>query len=173
MVQDIEKLLGQYADDIDMYLFGSPKNVKEAFECIEGFSSKTGFKINYNKTTMYRVGSLCNSKAVHYTQKQLLWEDEKINVLGVFVTNDTRKVLQLNYSELIYQKVPSILALWARRNFSLFGKVLIVNTLVASLFVYKMTVLPLMPQEYITKLNQCFTNFLWNNRKPKIKIEIL
>ena len=119
---------------------------------------------------MYRVGSLHNSKAVHYKQKQLLWEDEKINVLGVFVTNDTRKLLQLNYSDLIYQKVPSILALWARRNLSLFGKVLIVNTLVASLFVYEMTVLLLMPKEYITKLNQCFTNFLWNDRKLKIKI---
>ena len=52
-IDDITKTLGQYADHLDMYLFGEEKNLKQALNVIEIFAKKTGFKINYDKTTIY------------------------------------------------------------------------------------------------------------------------
>ena len=36
-----------------------------------------------------------------------------------------------------------------------------------------MQVLPLMLEKELVKFNQLITNFIWNGRKPKIKLEYL
>ena len=63
-----------------------------------------------------------------------------------------------------------VLTMWRKRNLSLIGKVMIINTLVASLFVYKMYTLPLMSIQLIKKLEKLCSNFIWNDRKPKIAL---
>ena len=52
---------------------------------------------------------------------------------------------------------------------SLIAKVNVVNTLIASLFVYKMTVLPRMSEKtLIKKLESIISSFIWSNKKAKI-----
>ena len=67
-------------------------------------------------------------------------------------------------------KTATILEQWKHRQLSLEGKILIVNTLIASLFVYKMTVLPTMPDCYIKEIYALINKFIWNGRKPKITL---
>ena len=81
-------------------------------------------------------------------------------------------MLQLNYDPLVL-KVNATLKRWSGRDLSLLGKVHIVNTLIASLFVYKMFVLPNMPRQYIRNIEQSIEKFLWNGHKPKITMEKL
>ena len=50
------------------------------------------------------------------------------------------------------------------------GKVLIVNTLVASLFVHKMMVLPGISEEHVKQIENLIEEFLWNKHKPKIPL---
>ena len=50
---------------------------------------------------------------------------------------------------------------------------MVINTLIVSLFVYKMTVLPFMAPELISQLEHSMNDFLWNSRKPKIPIYVL
>lgn len=59
------------------------------------------------------------------------------------------------------------------RNITLTGKVLLVNSLVGSLFVYKMTVLPFLGSEFVETFNKILRNFIWNDRKSKIALNIL
>ena len=59
------------------------------------------------------------------------------------------------------------------RNLSLIGKISIINTLVAPLFVYPMSVLPSVPQKLIDDMNKEFIHFIWNGHKPKIPLRIL
>ena len=58
-------------------------------------------------------------------------------------------------------------------NFNLVGKVQVVNTLVASLFVHKMMVLPLIPNKVVKTMDNMVREFLWNGRKAKIALNIL
>ena len=63
--------------------------------------------------------------------------------------------------------------MWRTRGLSLIGKIEILNMLIGSLFVYKGLLLPKIPEQYLGKLKTLFQTFLWNGRKPKIKLEML
>ena len=77
-----------------------------------------------------------------------------------------------NYGNIV-TKAQSILLAWGNRNLSLFGKILLINTLMASLFVYKMSVLPSIPSIFTKKLDQLCESFLWNGKKAKISLKTL
>ena len=87
------------------------------------------------------------------------------NIDGILVN-------EKNYQELLI-KAKSVLTKWKNRSASLFAKIIIVNVLMASLFVYRMTVLPKIPNKYLRELKENIDKFLWNNSRPKIKQEIL
>ena len=170
MISNIDNLLRQYADDMDLYLFGQENMLRQTFQVFDKFTKRTGFKINYDKTTIYRIGSLQKSKAILYTSKNVKWENNGINVLGIEISY--AEILQKNYLPLI-DKLPAILNAWSKRGLSLLGKVMIVNTLIASLFVYKMSVLPFMLEIMIKEINKQITKFLWDSKTPKISLDSL
>ena len=60
-----------------------------------------------------------------------------------------------------------------KEEFSLIGRINVVNTLVVSVFVYKMTVLPKIPEKMILQLNKIIKDFIWNGAKRKIPLRIL
>ena len=171
-IKDLLKALGQYADYIDLYLFGTQKSVAAAFAVINHFSKRTGFQINYDKTTLYRIGSLRNSSAKLYTKNNVNDKIQSINVLGVEVSVNTNTLGKLNYEKLIEQS-EGILHKWKSRGLSLIGKVLVINTLIASLYVYKMTVLPKISELCVERLNKILQAFLWNGKSAKINLKTL
>ena len=172
LINEIKKALGQYADDIDMYLLGEKENIKRAFNVISAFEKRSGFRINYDKTTIYRIGSLSNPNAELYTKRGVKWTNESINVLGVEIAKSNENLLSRNYEPLL-QKTSTILNMWARRGLSLKGKILIVNVLVASLYIYKMTVLPAITNSYVKRIDNAISKFLWNGRRAKIPLDML
>ena len=172
LIEDIMKLFGQYADDIDLYLKGDAQSIDETLKTFAKFEHQSGFKINYEKTSVYRIGSIKKTSAKFYTKHKLSWVNDKIDVLGVTICDEKGDTMYQNY-EPIVKKVETVLKMWQDRNLSLLGKVLIINSLAASLFIYKMAVLPIIPENYVKKLNNIFDQFLWNGSRPKVKIEFL
>ena len=120
-------------------------------------------------TKIYRIGSLHSSNAEFYTQNELNWTHDPIKVLGVYIMHTSSDALDLNYSPLI-DKIKGILQVWKQCSLSLIGKVQIVNSLVASLFVYKMELLPKILEKVVTEVEAVISNFLWNGHKPKIPL---
>ena len=53
---------------------------------------------------------------------------------------------------------------------TLMGKVLIINTLMASLFVYKLQVLPILNDVMVKQIESIFTDFLWKGKRAKIPL---
>ena len=165
-------LLSQFADDMDIFLMHQENSLRQVISTLETFQKNSGFTVNYDKTQIYRIGSLRNSAAKLYVQKDLVWTNNTFAVLGIHVNADTNLSIALNYGDIV-NKVQSILITWRSRNLSLVGKVLIVNTLIASLFVYKMMVLPSMPEKMIKDVEELIERFIWNNRRPKIPLRRL
>ena len=160
-------LLGQYADDADIYQLFKQSSIDSTFLCLERLRSLTGFTINYDKTTIMRMGSISNTEAMLFTQKNVAWTNNAVNILGIWVGVNKKEVMDKNYRNII-EKAQSILLRWKNRSMSLIGKVLIVNSLIMSLFVYKMQVLPRMNEGLIKQLYSAIDKFLWNGAKPKI-----
>ena len=52
-------------------------------------------------------------------------------------------------------------------------RILVINTLIASLFVYKMAVLPKIDEKYVKKLNEMVNDFIWEGKRAKIKLSDL
>ena len=162
MVNDfMELLLGQFTDDMDIYMSFNQNCLNAVRRALDSFQQHSGFTVNYDKTQIYRIGSLKNSSAELYTQRKVRWTNEEIPVLGVTISHDLEVLLKANYA-LLLLKVETILSTWASRSLSLFDKIQVVNMLIASLFVHKMTVLPSMSEEVIKKMESAIVKFLWN-----------
>ena len=111
-----------------------------------------------------RIGSLRFSSAVMYNLSELAWSNQDINVLGVTITHED--IVLKNYQPVL-EKANSVLNLWYNRGLSLIGKVQVVNTLVASLFVYKMMVLPTIPPKVVKQMDNIIRDYLWGEEEKQ------
>ena len=165
-----EQLLNQYADDADVASDFQQQSLDAILEILDTFRWNTGLTVSYEKTSIYRIGSLKDSNAELYTQKPIAWTNEGLKVLGINVVH--QNVIDSNYAPCI-QKAVDTMKKWCNRNLSLLGKVKVVNTLIASLFVHKFTTLPSPTDKQFSKLQEAITAFIWNGKKAKIKTSYL
>lgn len=170
-IHGVEKLLSQFADDTDLFFKYETITLNETLTTLSVVESNLGLKVNYDKTSVYRMGSIADTDAKVYTLKPLNWTNDPINILGVTVSNDM--VVQVQNYEPIFNQIQAVFTPWKKRNLTLSGKVLLINSLIASLFVYKMQALPLIDQKYIDHFNVMVKNFLWEDKKPKIPLSVL
>ena len=171
-VKEILNLLNQFADDLDVTSEHNQENMNNIIYTFDHFKNISGFQLSYDKTSIYRIGSIRSTDAKLYTQHEINWTNEPINVLGITVSHDLDQCLENNYAPVL-TKMNAILNSWGNRDLSLIGKVNVVNTLVASLFVYKMTVLLNIPDKLIKNIYNQITKFLWNGKKSKIALKTL
>ena len=166
-----EILLALFADDLGLFLEPTQENWNNTFTILELFQKQTGMRINYEKTTVFRLGSARETNAKFYSMRKLHWSDRPFKVLGIIVATKNEELIKLNYDP-VFEKIETIMRQWKNRDLSLLGKVLIINSLIASLFAYKLAVLPRLPESYIQKYNTVVRDFLWKG-SPKISLKTL
>ena len=127
-------------------------------------------KVNYDKSTVYRLGSANRTNAKVYSMGKLKWSD-KINVLGINISKE-EELIKENFDPLI-TRAENVMNTWALRGLSLMGKITIINTLVASLFVYRLAVIPKLLYENIKSYNNIIKNLIWDGKCSKVALEIL
>ena len=125
----------------------SQQSVQEIINTLTKFKVNTGLKLNYVKSCVHRIGSAKNLIARLYTSKQLHWTDDPVKFL-VYISNDSKQMLAVNYEGIVV-KIKGILKTWKIRNLSVLGNVIMINSLIGSLFIYKMNV---NCQQFQTKL---------------------
>ena len=146
-IKNMQSLLSLFADDINLFILNKEKIWQSVQETIRIFESISGLKVNYKKSTVYRIGTARNSIAKFYSARKLTWTDSTVEVLGIVIHQDDNVMIDLNVRPL-FEKAEAMLRTWRMRDLSLIGKVLICNSLVASLMVYRMTVLPLLSEKH-------------------------
>ena len=172
VICDEENKLNQFADDTSLWSPWDIQNMERIIKKLKWFTHQSGLTVNYEKTVLYRVGSLRNSNATLIMQEQMAWVDEGLNMLGVYITDDTQRLEKKNYDPILL-KIDNILKSWKGRRLSLLGKVTVLNSLIASMLVHKMQALPRMSTEMISRINLKMTDFIWNGRRPKIPLRVL
>ena len=165
-----QEILSQFADDTAMFLIYDECCINAALEVLSCIERNTGLQVSYEKTCIYRIGSLKNSSAKCYTAKPLAWSDEDIQLLGVTITNGTQNNASLDS---VINKMENVVNCWQNRQLSLIGKTLLINTLMGSLYVYQMSVLPQFTKKQLDKIYRLLTSFLWKDKRPKIPLKIL
>ena len=163
--KDLNLIISQFADDTTLYLQFEELTFHHVLKILSCIETNTGLTISYDKTVVYRIGSIANSNAKIYTTNQLSWTNEPVNMLGILLNNDYENVSDFNTT---IDKMRITLSNWYNRTLTLMGKVLVVNTLCESLFVYKMSVLPNLTGPMLADINKLVSNYLWGERKARI-----
>ena len=132
----IKQILSQFADDTAAFIKYEKLVLDTFIDTLQHIEKQMGLKVSYEKTTLYRIGSLRESLAELITQKNFQWSSGPIDILGVKINCDGTNHNE-NFAE-IMQKV-SVCKTWINRTLTLHGKVLVLNTLIGSLFVYKLS----------------------------------
>ena len=170
-VNGVENILSQFADDTSAYLEYSELCINAFIETLSCIESQIGLKVSYDKTIIYRIGSLVDSNAKLFTLKNMKWSNEALHTLGIFMNCDGSPV-DRNYRDVI-NKIHNICSIWVNRNATLYSKVLIMNTLMGSLFVYKMSIMSNLNLVQVNEIENIFRDFIWKGKKPKIALSTL
>ena len=80
-------------------------------------------------------------------------------------------MIELNHKG-IKSKISNILDNWSSRGPSLYGKVIMLNALIGSLYVYKMQVLPTLSDGYVKEIHDVKNNYMWKGGTGKCKSDI-
>ena len=165
--------ISQYTDDTNIWSIFEQESINKIVNELEIFYQNTGLCTNYEKSVIYKVGSVRLSTKRLYLSKKFKWSNSKIDILGLIIAiEDTVDMEKMNFNEIL-EKAISTLKMWSKRKTLLAGKILVINTLVISLFVYKMQVLPTISKELEAKILAMISDYIWNGRKPKIKLKTL
>ena len=170
-INNVRHVITQFTDNTGLFLEYEENTLVHTISTLEHVEHAMGLKVSYDKTHIYRIGSLKGSNAKLYTNKNLVWTDDDIELLGVKIVN--AEMQNSNSFDETITKMGNVAKSWSNRTLTLTGKVLIVNTLMASLFVYKMCILPKMSKAQLASIKNIVQSFLWNGKHPKIPLNIL
>ena len=92
-LEGIINLLNQFADDLNTTLKFSQETLDEVLNIFEIFRKNSGFTLSYEKTTVYRLGSLKHSNARLYTRFPLQWSNQPLKVLGIYITPNEKEIM--------------------------------------------------------------------------------
>ena len=154
--------IGMYADDTFLMLDGSESSLSESVQVLDGFHACSGLKINLEKTQAIWLGKLkrqtyeiCGDLNLNWVKNfKLLGVNFSVNLEEIVVSNFLTKILDIE----------KLLNLYKRFNFSIIGKVTVIKTLALPKLVYLLTVLPNPDQKIMNRIDQMFSNFLWEGK---------
>ena len=151
-----QKKQGQFADDLWVMIQANQENYSNLINTVQEYCKATGLSINYNKIQVMHIGALRNANVKYYSDKPLHWS-EKIKILGITISADRNEMVNLNFQQLV-QKMMVVLNKWHARTLTLLGRVLVVNTLGASLTTQKFTCLLTPNREFFQTTKKLITN---------------
>ena len=131
----------------------------------------SGLRLNSKKTEALWIGSMVGNKEKLFPEKNFKWPENKVKVLGVWLSIDPNITLNINYREKA-DKIKNILSNWKYRRLTLLGKIQVIKSLAASQLTYILA--PLATNHKIIKeINNLFYSFLWDNKGDKIKRSVM
>ena len=137
MIGNEETKLLQYADDMTAVL-SDINSAQALFDLLEVFKKPSGLMINTTKTEGMWTGSS--------------WPNEPIKALGVHYTYDLKLLHEKKFMERL-DSVKKLINIWSSRGLSIYGKVMIIKSLIIPKLVYVSSLLPT-PKEIVQELNQ-------------------
>ena len=167
---DIQKKIGLIADDTLLSVKATQEGFTETVNVLQHFEKVSGLKVNYEKSVVCRIGS---KNTVNYSiasPRQFVWlpQGHSLKYLGTKLSLDQEGNFQED-GNFVNPKVTLDRVVQSLRyaHNSMLGKVALVKTMLASLFVYRFSVLTV-PSMLLDILDKYYYNFVWNGKRPTI-----
>ena len=164
---EIETVLSQFADDTTIFLDGSKKSFENCIFCLNFFSSMSGLKMNADKTKVVWIGAKRKSDIKFMHDLNFEWNPAVFKVLGIVFSVEINDIVKLNYEHKL-RDIQHLLQSWSKRILTPIGKIIVIKNLASSKLVHLFTNLPDPPPSFLSELNKCFYNFLWDGKRAKL-----
>ena len=166
MNNDHEIKLSGFADDAN-FIVSNITSLKLTFNACSGFQTFSPLKHNLEKSDAYWIAEAWASTNTPINCKWVNLNSGAIRLLGIFNSSDIDLAEKLNFLDNLKCLI-DILNLWCGRDLSLEGKILAFKSLALSKILYSCTI-KFPSKQLIEQLSIIHKNFIWNNKRPKIK----
>lgn len=165
-------IISQYADDTILSLRYTRECINRTISIFNEYEKYSGLKVNFDKTEILPIGPIKHNYVVIGPENGIKWSSGPIRVLGVIICHDHEEMITLNYNNSL-KRVNNLMQIWKNRRSTPYGKVVILNSLIISQFVYLMSVLPSPSDQTLKQIEQSIFKFIWNDKPDKIKRVVL
>ena len=101
-VGNIIHLISQFADDTSLFLDGSKTSLQATLEDLKDFKDMSGLTVNYSKSQVVWIGSKRYSVERLVDDKELVWGNNRFQVLGVEFDVNLDEILKINFDKKNY-----------------------------------------------------------------------
>ena len=157
----------QFADDTTLILKDTT-SLRNAMKIVNSFGVLSGLQLNKKKTKAMWIGSSSNNKTEPLEFK---CPKDPIKFLGTYLSHDAAGNNNNNFYIKI-RKMETKLNIWLSRDLTLFGRTLLAKSLGLSQLIYTASMLSV-PETAIQQTQRKLFAFLWNNKKDRIKRQVL
>ena len=170
-IYNTEHKIGLFADDIVVFLSHLERSIHNLFDTIQAFSSFSGYKVNESKSAiLFLKYSERLNPPVHTPFKIV---SDSFTYLGIKITPKTENLISANYDPMV-DSVSESINRWSTLPISMVGRINILKMNVLPKFLYLFHSIPLSPPaHFFTRMRRMFCNFIWNNRRPRLRLSLL
>lgn len=165
---DKKLVISQYADDATFFL-ESFDSLDSLLRLLNIFASVSGLHINLHKSHLLLLGRHLDPP----TEFQNIQITDQITILGITFRNHMSEDQQydLNFAPKL-KKIKGICSTWLNRHLSMKGKVVLVQSLMASLLQYPCSCVDT-PVRVIIEYKRIITKFFWSGKRGKVPYNLL
>lgn len=157
-----------YADDVLLYVSNITDSVNECLKLFDTFGRLSGYKINWSKSVPLPLNLAAKSEI--QALLNMIPISDQFNYLGITVFPSLSRISKWNYQSLL-DKITSNLC-WSPLCLALHGRIATIKMNILPRVSFLFSVLPQAPLiGYFKKLNMAVTKFLWNNKRPRIRLK--
>ena len=170
-IGDYEHRISLYADDVILFLSNLSNSVQTVLHLINRFGQFSGYSINNAKSSILFLNKDERINPVITTP--FFNAREGFTYLGIKITPQINTVVHANYDPLM-REVQESLEKWTTMPISMIGRINIIKMTILPKFLYLFQSLPMpLPKSFFKEINRAFCRFIWNNRKPRLRLRLL
>ena len=155
-----------YADDTTLTL-ADKSSISAALNIVDEFGKFSGLTLNRDKCEGVWLGK---NRNIHAVYENIIFTDEPIKGMGIYFGHNTESLYDLNWGRKL-RNLEKLLNSWKSRKLTVFGKVVIIKSLVVSKLLYNFNILET-NKDVIKKVESMIYAFLWG-KKERIKRKTL
>ena len=163
-IHGVKEILSQFADDTQLFEEECLTSLQATADTMNKVHMNVGLELNHEKTSIHMIGDC--QQVPQITQNWSCTTKYPV-ILGIDTNPDSLQLFET------IKKAQVTLDKWRIRSLTLSGRVLLINTLVASLFVYLFQVLNDPPSTFYTEYENMVKQFLWKGLREKIPLSVL
>lgn len=172
-IKNKEYKLAAYADDLLFFLTKPTTTLPNLLQEFAHYGFISNLKINYTKSEALNLSLPDNVLKLTQANSTFTWDKTKLKYLGIWLTPSLKTTYERNFVTFL-KNCAKDLTVWNENYFSWFGRAAIVKMVILPRFLYLTRTLPIeIPQKFFNELNTMVTRFLWQHKKPRIKLGTL